>query len=115
MLSPCREEEYEIDLELAEERGLFGSPSDRSDASGDTLPPIVTPRNAPERFFVLTQYHHRASSCFQTNKYYCYSIKIAQQEVVWFCQIIMFTSKTPRPNIWVLAGTFFFSAQHKFE
>ena len=38
-LSPCREE-YEIDLALAEERELFGSPSDRSDASGDTLPPM---------------------------------------------------------------------------
>ena len=43
MLSPCREEEYEIDLELAEERELFGSPSDRSDASGDTLPPMSLP------------------------------------------------------------------------
>ena len=41
-LSPCREE-YEIDLELAEERELFGSPSDRSDASGDTLPPMSLP------------------------------------------------------------------------
>ena len=33
----------EIDWKLAEERELFGSPSDRSDASGDTLPPMSLP------------------------------------------------------------------------
>ena len=34
---------WEIDSEPAEERELFGSPSDRSDASGDTLPPMSLP------------------------------------------------------------------------